>query len=217
MSLILTNVDQQLFVNNSYSQPVGSVICFAGASAPAGWLFCDGSEVLKDEYSDLHTVIGTIYGIASHSTKFVLPNLQEKMAIGKSGANNLGNNGGNQTITLTEGQMPSHSHTGTTSSEGAHSHTATDSGHVHTYTDAYFAEDLNGALQNNVFGTSAGNDGDNEYRYRTPNPTTETGYANVSIANNGSHSHTFTTNTTGSGSSIDIMNPYVVLNYIIKF
>jgi microcystin-dependent protein len=215
MSLILTNVDQQLFVNNSYSQPVGSVICFAGASAPAGWLFCDGSEVLKNDYLDLFNVIQNNYGTASNSTKFVLPNLQEKMAIGKSGANNLGNHGGNQTITLTEGQMPSHSHTGTTSSEGAHSHTATDSGHVHTYTDAYFAE--NGGHGQNVYGTSAGTDGDNDYVYRTPNPTTSTGYANVSIANNGSHTHTFTTSTTGSGSSINIMNPYVVLNYLIKF
>lgn len=96
----------------------------------------------------------------------MLPDLRQRMAIGKSGANNLGGNGGNQSITLTEGQMPSHSHTGTTSSEGAHSHTATDSGHVHTYTDAYFAEN-NGGGQN-VYGTSAQTDGDNEYIYRTP-------------------------------------------------
>jgi hypothetical protein len=50
MSLILTNVDQNLFVNNGYSQPTGSVICFAGSSSPEGWLFCDGSEVSKNEY-----------------------------------------------------------------------------------------------------------------------------------------------------------------------
>jgi microcystin-dependent protein len=216
MALLLTNVEGQLKSNDNYVTPVGSVMCFAGASAPAGWLFCDGSEVLKNDYLDLFNVIQNNYGTASDSTKFVLPDLRQRMAIGKSSSNNLGGNGGNQSITLTEGQMPSHSHTGTTSSEGAHSHTATDSGHVHTYTDAYFAENSGGA-QNNVFGTSAGTDGDNEYIYRTPNPTTETGYANISIANNGSHTHTFTTSTTGSGSSIDIMNPYVVLNYIIKF
>lgn len=214
MALILTNVDGQLKSNDNYVTPVGSVICFAGASAPAGWLFCNGSEVLQNDYLDLFNVIGTFYGTASDST-FVLPDLRQRMAIGKSSSNNLGGNGGNQSITLTEGQMPSHSHTGTTSSEGAHSHTATDSGHVHTYTDAYFAEN-NGGGQN-VYGTSAQTDDDNEYMYRTPNPTTSTGYANVSIANNGSHSHTFTTSTTGSGSYIDIMNPYVVLNYIIKF
>lgn len=200
MSLILTNVDQQLFVNNSYSQPVGSVICFAGASAPAGWLFCDGSEVLKDEYSDLHTVIGTIYGIASHSTKFVLPNLQEKMAIGKSGANNLGNHGGNQTITLTEGQMPSHSHTGTTTSSGTHSHTSNATG-------GFGGTGL--AFSNGNF-TASGIDG-------TANELNLQNTVALTINDSGSHSHTFTTNTTGSGSSIDIMNPYVVLNYIIKF
>lgn len=200
MALILTNVEGQLKSNDNYVTPVGSVMCFAGASAPAGWLFCDGSEVLQNDYLDLFNVIGTIYGTASDSSKFVLPNLQEKMAIGKSGANNLGNHGGNQSITLTEGQMPSHSHTGTTSSEGTHSHTSNATG------------GLGGtglAFSNGNF-TASGIDG-------TANELNLQNTAALTINDSGSHSHTFTTSTTGSGLSIDIMNPYVVLNYIIKF
>ena len=201
MALILTNVEGQLKSNDNYVTPVGSVMCFAGASAPAGWLFCDGSEVLKNDYLDLSNVIGTNYGTASDSTtKFVLPDLRQRMAIGKSGANNLGNHGGNQTITLTEGQMPSHSHTGTTSSEGTHSHTSNATG------------GLGGtglAFSNGNF-TASGIDGtDNELNLQNT--------AALTINDSGSHSHTFTTSTTGSGLSIDIMNPYVVLNYIIKF
>jgi hypothetical protein len=40
---------------------------------------------------------------------------------------------------------------------------------------------------------------------------------NISVANNGEHTHTFTTNSTGSNSSVNIMNPYLVLNYLIKY
>jgi len=200
MALILTNVEGQLKSNDNYVTPVGSVMCFAGASAPAGWLFCDGSEVLKNDYLDLYNVILDAYGNASNSDYFVLPNLQEKMAIGKSSSNNLGNNGGNQTITLTEGQMPSHSHTGTTSNEGTHSHTSNATGGLGG----------TGLAFSNGNYTASGIDG-------TANELNLQNTAALTINDSGSHSHTFTTNTTGSGSSIDIMNPYVVLNYIIKF
>ena len=201
MALLLANVEGQLKSNDNYVTPVGSVICFAGASAPEGWLFCDGSEVLKSDYLDLFNVIQNNYGIASDSTKFVLPNLQEKMAIGKSGANNLGNHGGNQTITLTEGQMPSHSHTGTTTSSGTHSHTSNATGGFGG-TGLAFA---------NGYDTTTSLDYSNNQEINLKTTIA------LSINDSGSHSHTFTTNTTGSGSSIDIMNPYVVLNYIIKF
>jgi microcystin-dependent protein len=215
MSLLLTNVDGQLKTNDKYVTPTGSVICFAGASAPEGWLLCNGNEVLKNDYLDLFTIIQNTYGNASNADYFVLPNLQQRMPLGKSNTNILGDNGGNANITLSTTHLPSHTHTGTTSSSGTHNHTANDLGHVHSYNDAYFAE--NGGNGQNVYGTSSGTDGDNDYIYRTPTPSTSTGYANISIANNGAHTHTFTTDSTGSGTSINIMNPYVVLNYIIKF
>jgi microcystin-dependent protein len=123
------------------------------------------------------------------------------MAIGKSGANNLGGNGGSQSITLTEGQMPSHSHTGTTSSEGAHSHTSNATGGVGG----------TGLAFSNGYETTT--ELDTSFNQEINLKTTVA----LSINDSGSHSHTFTTNTTGSGSSINIMNPYIVLNYLIKF
>lgn len=47
--------------NTSSSSPTGSVIAFAGASPPAGWLLCNGQYVLKLEYADLYAVIGELY------------------------------------------------------------------------------------------------------------------------------------------------------------
>jgi microcystin-dependent protein len=217
--IILTNNNQNLCVNNKYISPVGAITCYAGANEPEGWLFCDGSEVSKETYSSLFSVVGNNYGSPIDSNNFVLPNLTQKFPLGKSGSNNLGNSSGNSTITLTNEQLPSHTHTGTTDASGIHSHTATDSGHNHPYVDAYFAE-ANAGIQNNVYGTSAATDNDNEYVYRTVDdgtPLTSTAYANITIGNSGSHTHTFTTNSTGSNSSINIMNPYLVLNYIIKY
>jgi microcystin-dependent protein len=125
----------------------------------------------------------------------------------------LGEKGGNSNITLSTDQLPSHSHTGTTSNAGSHSHTASDSGHFHSYDDAFFAENTGGQ---NVYGTGASTDNDNDYQYR-PTPTTSTDYANITVSNDGQHTHTFTTDATGINSSINIMNPYLVLNYLIKY
>ena len=135
------------------------------------------------------------------------------MPLGKSNINNLGDNGGNSNITLSTNQIPSHNHTGTTNSAGSHTHTASDSGHNHSYNDAYFAE--NRGNEQNVFGTASSTDNDNDYIYRTP--TTSTGFASITVANNGEHTHAFTTDSVGSNSSINIMNPYLVLNYLIKY
>lgn len=201
MALLLTNVEGQLKSNDNYVTPIGSVICFAGESAPEGWLLCDGSEVLKNNYLDLFNIIQNTYGIASNSDYFVLPNLQEKMAIGKSVSNNLGSNGGNKTITLTESQLPSHSHTGTTSTDGLHNHTSNANGGL----------GQPGLAFSNDYDTAGSIDNSANQELNLKNTIA------LSINNSGSHSHTFTTATAGSGSSINIMNPYVVLNYLIKF
>ena len=212
----LTNENGNLAINFQYINPVGTIICYAGETAPQGWFVCDGSEISKVLYPSLFAVIGNTFGSpVDSSNNFVLPNLQQRIPLGKSGSTNLGDNGGQSSVTLTTDQLPSHSHTGTTNNAGVHNHTATDLGHVHAYNDAYFAENRGGGQ--NVFGTSASTDNDNDYVYRTPAPTTSTGYANISVANAGEHSHTFTTNTAGNGTSVNVMNPYLVLQYLIKY
>jgi microcystin-dependent protein len=232
------NLSDDIYLNNSIYTPVGSILTYAGSSAPSGWLLCNGNQVSKTDYPRLFSVINNRYGNPDISTNFVLPDLTDRVPIGKSGSTNLGNSGGNSTITLSTEQLPTHTHTGTTVSNGTHSHTGTtdnngshthgvtDNGHFHSVQDAFFAENQqNGA--NNLRGTSANTDSDNTVFTRNIFTGSSTTGISVNPAGDhahgfttqtaGDHTHSFTTNSTGNSSSIDIRNKFIILNYIIRY
>lgn len=215
----LTNIDTDLYINRLNTVPVGSIMCFAGATAPEGWLLCDGQAINRINYKKLFSTIGTTYGNGNGSTTFNLPNLCDRFPMGK-GTNSLGSVGGSNSVTLTSSQLPSHSHTATVSDNGSHSHNGTTNitgNHTHTYVDAYFAENYGGA---SVYGTGSGTDYDNNYYYR-PNPVTNSAGDHshtLTIDTVDNHTHTVTINSTGvTEPSIDITNKYITLNYIIRY
>ena len=107
--------------------PIGSVLSYAGSSAPTGWLLCFGQAISRSTYAALFAVLGTTYGVGDGTTTFNLPDLRGRSVSGKddmggSAANrvtnaasgitgtNLGAVGGLQTHTLTVAQMPLHGH-----------------------------------------------------------------------------------------------------------
>ncbi len=68
--------------------PSGSIIAFGGAAAPdAGWLLCDGSNVSRSTYARLFAAIATAYGTGDGSSTFGLPDLRDRVLLGK-GSNN---------------------------------------------------------------------------------------------------------------------------------
>lgn len=93
------------------SEPAGIVMPFAGSVAPEGYLLCDGSAVSRSTYSDLFTAIGTTYGVGDGSTTFNLPDLSGRVVLGVSQSHALGTSGGEATHTLTESELPAHTHT----------------------------------------------------------------------------------------------------------
>jgi microcystin-dependent protein len=60
----------------------GIVVPYAGASAPDGFLICDGSAVSRSTYARLFAVISTTYGVGDGSTTFNLPDLRGTSVIG---------------------------------------------------------------------------------------------------------------------------------------
>lgn len=81
--------------------PTGSVIDYAGSTAPTGWLLCDGSTVSRTTYADLFAVIGTTYGAGDGSTTFGLPDARGRVTAGLDDMNNTVGTGGGDAGRLT--------------------------------------------------------------------------------------------------------------------
>lgn len=62
--------------------PSGSLVAYAGASAPSGWLLADGSAVSRTTYASLYTAIGTAWGVGDGSTTFNLPDMRGRVPVG---------------------------------------------------------------------------------------------------------------------------------------
>lgn len=95
---------------NAACPPVGSVIPYAGASAPAGWLLCQGQSVSRTTYSELFAAIGTTYGSGDGSATFNLPNLKGRIPVGYDSTqtefNYRGKTGGEKAHALTKEETP---------------------------------------------------------------------------------------------------------------
>jgi len=98
------------------SEPfIAEIRIFAGNFAPRGWAFCDGQLLPVSQNTALFSLIGTTYGGDGRSTT-ALPNLQGRapMHPGRGPGltdRRLGQRGGVEMVTLTEAQMPNHTHT----------------------------------------------------------------------------------------------------------
>jgi len=171
------------------SVPSGSIQAYGGAAAPTGYVLCDGSAISRTTYSDLFTAIGTGYGVGNGSTTFNVPDLQGNFPRGKD-ADALGDADGDATKDL------SHVHT-----TGDHALTTAEAP-VHKH-DLYW--------ENKTFDTLGGGQNFDLALAKTAG-TTKTGTDNAGSGD--AHNH----GSTGSegSSSQDVMNPYLVVNYIIK-
>jgi microcystin-dependent protein len=107
--------------------PVGSIMPYAGTTAPTGWFICDGTERSTPIYAALQAVIGTNFG-AGTATTFKLPDFRGRTLLGwlydASGtlpaptgpyvssitANTVGLTGGDESSLITDSQLPQHTH-----------------------------------------------------------------------------------------------------------
>lgn len=62
--------------------PAGTVLPFAGATEPEGFLFPEGQEILRNAYPNLFAAIGTTYGAGDGVTTFNLPDYREMVLVG---------------------------------------------------------------------------------------------------------------------------------------
>lgn len=63
--------------------PSGTILPFGGATAPSGWLLCDGSAISRSTYAALFSAISTAWGYGDNSTTFNLPDMRGRFPRGR--------------------------------------------------------------------------------------------------------------------------------------
>ncbi|MBL6446565.1 tail fiber protein [Fulvivirga sp. 29W222] len=161
--------------------PKGGIIMWSGSTPPTGWALCNGTNGTPDLRGRF------IIGYNPSVTDYNQPGNRST-----GGATN-GKTGGSESVTLTQSQMPSHSHgNGTLYTQAAGNHTHT------------VPMDQHGAGGSNVVYSPTGQNG-----FNIADPTTSTA---------GSHTHTIlgATATAGSSQAHENRPPYYVLAFIMK-
>jgi microcystin-dependent protein len=199
---------------NTPGMPSGSITQFAGSTAPSGWLSCDGTTASRTTYAALFAVIGTTYGAGDGSTTFTLPNMKGRVPVGYDSTqaefDGLGETGGEKTHLLIVSEMPSHTHlqNAHNHTQNAHGHSISDPGHNHSV-----PANWGGAY--NAVGVQL-----DPTTYASPyyyNTTTNNGTGISVNSNTATNIATTATNqNTGGDQAHNNLQPYIVLNYIIK-
>lgn len=181
----------------------GIIAMFPTSTMPTGWVVCDGLN----------------------ST----PDLRDRFIVCRGSTYSAGATGGDNTVTLAEGNLASHNHTATSGSGGSHTHTssataaapthshtlATDIvAHQHTYDGAgnmgnvanQFAN-MTG-IQSSTAGIATGNATEPAHTAATSNTA---GAHSHTVNSSGTHTHTATTNSAGTSGAHENRPPYYAL------
>ena len=168
--------------------PTATIVPWSSSSVPSGFLECNGAAVSRSTYSALFAIVSTTYGAGDGASTFNLPDLQDNVAMGKSGTKALASTGGANTVAA--------SGTVGGSTANATLSTAQLASHSHSYLEG----------QNN-------NPVPNQRGATVRNNVSNSGTTQNTGSGTG-HSHNMSATFTGSATSV--VQPYLTIIYIIK-
>lgn len=167
---------------------LGIVKLFAGTFAPRGWAFCDGSLLPINQNQALFAILGTTYG-GNGSTNFALPDLRGRVGVGAGIGNGIppiqAGQAGGSATVTVTGGLPAHTHNLEVSN----------------------AEGTTNDPTGNVPAKAIYTDNDgNTFSVNAYSPSSN-GQANSGVIS--------TTGSGGGGQTLNIMPPFLGMNYII--
>lgn len=213
----------QGFYSSPYAIPIGGAIPYLGSTAPhSSFALPYGQAISRTTYATLWALIGTTHGSGDGSTTFNLPDIRGRViagydSMGGSSANRLtglsggvngdtiGATGGAESVTLDATMMPTHTHTGTTDNESAH---------THPYRDRYYSE--NTAVTYSEIQPNGGNYNSKIGSGNTDNDNTRFMYYDTTTSSGSAHNHTFTSANTGGGLAHNNLQPTIILPFIVR-
>ena len=199
---------------------VGAIKPWGKATAPDGYLLCNGGAVSRTTYADLFAVISTTYGAGDGSTTFNVPNLQGKMPQGYDGNTyNLAGTGGANTVTVsvTNNQAATNATNQSVTITGSIDNTSLTTAQIASHSHTFATGPIPHAGQSGGAGRLS---------FTSGNPGNPQSIGNAGSGTGHNHSHTLsgtltgniTTSLTGTvtAAGTNSFSPFVVVNYIIK-
>ncbi len=189
---------------------LGDIILYAGKTIPKGFSLCDGSLISVSQNEALFALLGTIYG-GDGVNNFALPDLRGAVPVG-AGTNknsgtkyNLGVAGGAATAQMTQDNLPAHTHEATMPPLAA---TLNINKSIGTKAIPDAGDSL--AMGNIPATQQRGSVDIAVSMYSNNTPTLSLNAASIQVS-----TPQITVANTGNGKPIDIMQPYIAMNYII--
>ena len=162
--------------------PTGVTMAYGAASAPTGWLLCDGAAVSRATYASLFSVIGISHGSGDGATTFHLPDYRGRFLRGVDGGVARDPDRASRTAMNTGGATGDNVGSVQADEYKSHTHSINDSGHTHTaiegggsgalarfqpstvYSTSGTGTAYSGPLSSATTGITAANSGGNETR-----------------------------------------------------
>lgn len=184
------------------SSTVGSIVIWPSTTIPDDYLLCDGSSYSTTDstYSSLYSAIGTTYG--SSSGYFNVPDFTTNSSKTFMSSTYSDYTGGNNSLSLSSFDWATHNHTITTGD--------IDFTHTHTIT---LQDQYTGAIINDT--VTRGSDDNQKYLYRSGTDYYQ--LAQQSSARTAEFQGSSAQTPSSTTSTIEILNPYITINYIIKY
>ncbi len=183
-----TQLATTAFATAAISPFTGAMLMWPTATAPSGFLLCNGQTVSRSTYAALFAILGVVFGSGDGTTTFTLPDYRDRMPVGAGTTYSANSSGGSK-----DAVVVSHTHTGTASTEGSHAHT-TNFGFSNDHD--YFGNGVS------TFTYNGGGVTQNPYPYSSEAA--------------GSHNHSLTVASTGVSGTNANLPPYLGMYFIIK-